>query len=75
MKKVSDFTFQVGPPGPDDLKRNVEGWYNNAGKPASELWIDYVHDILGQFAQRKPDQTSSMVQRICASSLCLNIGL
>lgn len=73
MKKVSDFTFLVGPPGPDDLKRNVEGWAKNAGKPVSDLWVEYVHDVLGQFAQRKPDQSSSSLDEILSKILSVSV--
>ena len=69
MKHVSDLTFMVGPPGPEDLKRNVEGWAKNAGKPTSELWVEYVHDALGQLAQRKSDQESSNLDEILSRVL------
>ena len=69
MKQVSDLTFLVGPPGPDDLKRNIEGWAKNAGKSISELWVEYVHDVLGQFAQRESGQASSSLDEILSKIL------
>lgn len=69
MKQVSDLTFLVGPPGTDDLKRNVEGWAKNAGKSVSELWVEYVHCALGQFAQRESGQASSSLDEILSEVL------
>ena len=36
---------------------------------ASEMWVEYVHAVLGQFAQRKSDQTCSSLDEILSRIL------
>jgi hypothetical protein len=59
MKRATDITFIIGPPGPDEEKRKLEGWSKKSGKSTSEIWVEYVHEVLGNFVKCDPGQTTS----------------
>jgi hypothetical protein len=58
MERIADITFIIGPPAPDELKRKFEEWSTNSGKPTSEIWIEYVHDVLGNIVKCNPGHTT-----------------
>lgn len=75
MKQVSDFTFVIGPPGSDDIKRQIEEWAQSSGTLANDVWGEYVHDVLGQFAHRKPDQTASNLEEVFSKILGVRVAV
>lgn len=75
FKRVTDMTFIIGPPGPTEDKQKFEQWSTNSGKPAREIWIEYVHDVVSQLASRNsPDSVSDLdklVSRAVGVPVCI----
>ena len=64
MKRATDITFIIGPPEPDEEKRKFEAWSKKSGKPTSEIWVEYVHEVLGRFIKYDPGQTTSKLDEL-----------
>lgn len=73
MKVVTDFTFLVGPPGPDEMKLKFEEWSKNSGKPASEIWVEYVQEILSRFTERTAEEPSSNLDEVVSRILGFSV--
>ncbi len=73
MKEVTDFTFLIGPPGQDEMRLKLDEWSKNSGNPATEIWVEYVHEILSQFSQRTPENPSSNLDEIFSRILGLPV--
>lgn len=64
MRPVSDLTIVIGPPGPPEEKRKFDGWSASSGKKASEIWVEYVHQVLGSLASREANDEASKLDEI-----------
>lgn len=69
MKRAADITFIIGPPGPEEDKRKFEEWSKKSGKPASEIWVEYVHEILEKLSRLESDQITSKLDELVSHVL------
>lgn len=61
MTRVKDITILIGPPGPDEEKQKFQMWSARSGKSSDEIWVEFVHELLGDMARREsPDQPSQL---------------
>ncbi len=59
VRPVKDITILIGPPGPAEEKQKFQMWSARSGKSADEIWVEFVHELLGNMARREsPDQPS-----------------
>ena len=69
MHKVRDITIIVGPPGTDEEKKKIEVWSKNSGKPKDEIWLKFVHQVLGEWAKRESPESASKLDGLLSSVL------
>jgi hypothetical protein len=69
LNKVHDIMIILGPPGPDEEKKKFEEWSKNSGKPKDELWLEFVHQVLGEWAKRESPESASKLDELLSNVL------
>lgn len=64
MKVVKDLTIVIGPPGLDSDKEKFEGYARNAGKDPSEIWLEYVTDVVSSLSDKENDGSTTKLDEM-----------